>query len=329
MNAKEVQRFVTRYLEATECHVMEKAPSHVTVKLSPEADKDLTNRPYYWSFVERTGAEPQTMTMTFVFDPEKKREQEEQGQGHPKASARSPRTAGTAAGQEQQQPQQQPQTDSILGRYFGFAPAPPAIGRVPHDEVTYGSRRLEQLFGVVRTKGRFVQMYEDYKAPRGAPPGIYQTWLAVNYKVEFCCDMKRDELHSIGISLTTGAIVEDFLERLSDLALTPRLPANTLLQRPAWSLQRAIAAIEQSIEKEIRHYNHDWASAAQDRLQDELQRVDAYYSELLPTLEPEPREQAEAQYQARRREIEWQYRPRIEAAVINAGIFHLGIDTIS
>ncbi len=315
MNAKEVQHFITRYLEATECHIMEKSPSHVTVKLSPEADKDLTNRPYYWSFVERTGAEPQTMTMTFVFDPEKKRQQESQGKPKPVSQA--------AYGSEP------PGTDSILGRYLGFAPAPPAAGRVPLDEVTYGSRRLQQLFGIVRSKGRFVQMYEDYKAGRNAPPAVYQTWLAVNYKIEYCCDMKRDELHSLGISLTSGAMVEDFLERLADLPLTPRPPANTLLQRPVWSLQRAVAALEQAVEKEIRNYNHDWANAAQERLQDELQRVDAYYNELLPGLEPEARGQAEAQYEARRREIEWQYRPRIESTVINAGVFHLGIDTIS
>jgi len=202
------------------------------------------------------------------------------------------------------------------------------VGRTPFDEVTYGSRRLEQLFGIVRTKGKYVQMFEDVHIARGAPPAAFTTWLGVNYKVEFCCDMKRDELHSLGISLLTGHIVEDFQEALSSLPLTPRLPPNVLVQRPVWSIRRAIAALEAHIERDIRNYNHDWAASAKARLDDELARVDEYYGELLPTIEdPEQRAAAEAQYQARRREMEWQYSPRIQANVVNAGIFHLASDT--
>jgi hypothetical protein len=322
MNPKEVQKFVMRYLEATECHVQEKSPSHVTVRLSPEADRDLTNRPYYWSFVERTGAPAETMTLTFVFDPE----------ARAAASAAKPAAPVTAAQQAAASVAPQPAgaggTDSILGRYFGFAPAAASPGRVSFDEVTYGSRRLEQLFGVVRAKGRYVQMYEDVKAPRGAPPAVCNTWLAVNYKVELCCDMKRDELHSLGISLMTGEIVEEFGETLAGLSLTPRLPPNTLVQRPVWSIPRAVSALEQYLERELRNYNHDWALDAQARLDDELARVDEYYGEVIRGLEdPEQRAAAEAQYEARRREIEWQYAPRVTANVVSAGVFHLGSDT--
>ncbi|MCI3920928.1 YqhG family protein [Paenibacillus sp. TRM 82003] len=376
MNAKEVQKFVLRYLEATECHITEKSPAHVTVRLSPEADKDLTNRPFYWSFVERTGAPPETMTMTFVFDPEARAAGTGTGvtasaSGPPTAPAPgapgTPGAAGAAAGgpagrgatavpgaagastgpaagsgasgpasppsSAAQQAQasvaaKPPEGDSILGRYFGFAPAPATTGRIPFDEMTYGSRRLEQLFGVVRGKGRYVQMFEDVKAPRGAPPAVCNTWLNVNYKVEFCCDMKRDELHSLGISLMTGEIVEEFNESLAALPLTPRLPANTLVQRPVWSINRAVAAVEAWLEKEIRAYNHDWASDAKARLEDELTRVDEYYGDLLPALDdPEQRAAAAAQYEARKREIEWQYAPRITANVVGAGMFHLSADT--
>ncbi len=70
MNTEQIRKFVERYLEATDCQIIEKHPSFITVKLSPEADKALTNRPYYWSFVERTGAEPETMSMQFIFDPD-------------------------------------------------------------------------------------------------------------------------------------------------------------------------------------------------------------------------------------------------------------------
>lgn len=69
MNHKQVQRFVLSFLEQTGCRILEKSPAHVVVKLSPEADRALTNRHFYWSFVDRTGAEPETMTFAWHFEP--------------------------------------------------------------------------------------------------------------------------------------------------------------------------------------------------------------------------------------------------------------------
>ena len=44
MNSKQVHRFVVSYLESKECHFIEKSPVGVTVKLSPDADRALSNR---------------------------------------------------------------------------------------------------------------------------------------------------------------------------------------------------------------------------------------------------------------------------------------------
>lgn len=71
MNIEEIQSLVLQYLEAMDCQILEKTPAYITVKLSAEADKDLTNRAYYWSFVERCGIEPETLTMKWVLDPAK------------------------------------------------------------------------------------------------------------------------------------------------------------------------------------------------------------------------------------------------------------------
>jgi len=71
MNQEWVRDYLERYLEINNCQIIEKQPTHITTKLSVEADKDLTNRPYYWTFVERTGAEPETLTMTYIFDKER------------------------------------------------------------------------------------------------------------------------------------------------------------------------------------------------------------------------------------------------------------------
>ncbi|MED4605369.1 YqhG family protein, partial [Paenibacillus validus] len=94
MNAQQIQSFVLRYLEAEQCEIMEKHPAYVTVKLSPSADRDLTHRPYYWSFVERTGVTPETMTCTFIFDPDAYRELHPQVQQPGISTAAPPGMAG-------------------------------------------------------------------------------------------------------------------------------------------------------------------------------------------------------------------------------------------
>ncbi len=71
MNTEWVRNFVENYLDIHQCHFIEKHPAYLQVKLSVDVDKDLTNRPYYWTFVERTGTEPETMTMNLIFDSEK------------------------------------------------------------------------------------------------------------------------------------------------------------------------------------------------------------------------------------------------------------------
>ncbi|WP_246188078.1 YqhG family protein [Paenibacillus tengchongensis] len=104
LDARQVRQQVLDYLEATECSLIEVSPLHVTVKLSPRADKMLTDRPYYWSFVERTGADPETLSFSFVFDPES---YDAQAQAEP---GRSPGAPGDLPGGS---------TGGIAGGMFG------------------------------------------------------------------------------------------------------------------------------------------------------------------------------------------------------------------
>lgn len=71
MNQADVRRYVERYLDAFSSHISESHPAYLTVKLPVEVDKDIGNRPFYWSWVERMNIPPQPMVLTFVFDPER------------------------------------------------------------------------------------------------------------------------------------------------------------------------------------------------------------------------------------------------------------------
>ncbi|WP_438448664.1 YqhG family protein [Gorillibacterium sp. sgz5001074] len=346
MNRQTIERFVMRYLEATGCQLVEKGDGHVTVRLSPEADKDLMNRSYYWSFVERTGAAPEPMLFKFVFDPEAVHAKPNvpvgipirpaaAGVGSPSgtpasgAAAGGPPTGGPPAGAVpggvmSGGAASAPAGDSILGRYFGVAPAAP-VGRVPSDVMMFGSRRLDQLFGVVQNRGKFVRLFEELRPADRNPYASmgYSTWLCVNLKVEFICDMKRDELHSFGIHLGTGQIVERFFDRVRRKSMSPQLPSNIHLEPAPIPIGAAVEMVENYLEQKIKRYDHRWSEDAWRRLKEEWSRIDDYFGELLRTVEPDKKPEVLEQYKSREQEIDWQYRPRIHVSVINCGFFHL------
>ncbi len=286
MNAKQVQKFVQAYIDSTGCQLIEKAAGRPTVKLSPEADRALTNRPFYWSFVDRTGTQPETLTYAWAFEP-------------PSA-----------------QDGQLPPMSYLMT----------SAGRVVQEGVYFGSRRLQQLFDVVRQSGRCVTLFEE--PPRGArdPLGSqpYTAWLGANFKVSFACDMRREELHGYGISLATGIVDDKFMQRLEGRKLTPRLPANVHLLRNGISLRKGMAQLEATMERKLRNADFGWAAQAEERRQDELARIAQYYEPLLTGAADDTQRQVLAErFEQRKAEIDWQYRPRVTMSTVNCGIFHL------
>lgn len=316
MNEKQIHKFVGRYLDATGCSVLEKSNAHYMVKLSPEADRELTNRPYYWSFVDRVGAEPETMTFLFVTDKPKYEAMMAKPESAPAADGSSDPLASSA--------------DAALARSFGFVHSSIAApARVPREDLYFGSRKLDALFGATLVKGSYVYLFQEPDKRGGNPYSStpYTAWLGVNLRVELTSDRKREEIHSYGVSLVTGHIMENFHDRLQSIKLTPRLPANVHLARNGISHNRALTLIEQTLERKLKSYDYGWAEGASARLQEELERVNAYYRPLLENALPENLPAIQEQFAQRQAEIKWQYEPRVTASAINCGIFHLeGID---
>jgi len=343
MNKFNIPEYVTRYLETTDSRIYEQSEAHVTVQLSPDADRALTNRPYYWNFVERTGAEAETMTFTFIFD---------QDEYQASSQALTDHTAGADHTLKQQTDQQTEAStelgvgtgigtgESILERYFGIDPgrtAHQAPGRPLEEKITYGCGRLQQIFAHTRHAGQFVTLYEQ--PPTGVNlreqvhtemPASYQSWLGVNYKVELSCDMKRSEIHSLAIHLSTGEIVEQFQEQIMSRHLLPNIPAHAHI-RETISLPRAVVDLENYLARKISAYDHTWAEEAMERYNEEYRRIETYYNALLEQSEDIAKseeqqthtKQLQTQLSDKIQEIERQYKPRVQISVINCGLFHL------
>ncbi|MCM3747203.1 YqhG family protein [Paenibacillus pasadenensis] len=314
MNDKQIQRFVSRYVDATGSRIVEKSPAHMTVKLSPAADRELTNRPYYWSYVDRAGVEPETMTYLFVTD-SKRYDEQQLRQAEAEASAELGALDQAA--------------HDALSRSIGFVHGAINGVRTPREDLYFGSRKLDQLFEAARVGGSYVYLFQEPERRSLNPFDsiAYTAWLGVNLRVEFACDMKREEIHSYGISLATGNIQENFHERLSSLRLTPKLPANVHTARNGFTLARALATVEAHLEKKLRGADFSWAEGAARRLEEELAILAHYYEKMLESAEDEHKDAIAAQYETKRQEIRWQYEPRVTVSAINCGVFHLeGID---
>ena len=315
MNDKQVHRYIQKYAEATGSRIVEKSPAHLTIKLSPQADRELTNRPYYWSYVDRAGVEPETMTYLFVTDRNKYDDQAKQQAAQEEAPA--PEGAMEQAAQ------------SAIGRSIGYVHSSVNGVRTPREDMHFGSRKLDQLFLAARAGGSYVYLFQEPERRSLHPLDsiAYTAWLGVNLRVEFACDMKREEIHSFGISLATGNVAENFHDRLLGLRMTPRLPANVHTAKNGISLSKAYSMIESTLEKKLRSADFSWAEGATARLEEELAIIAHYYERLLESAEEEQREAVREQFHRRREEIRWQYEPRVTASAINCGIFHLqGID---
>ncbi len=302
MSPQQVQDHMLTYLKSTECQIIEKSPCHVTVKLSPQADKQLTNRPYYWGFVERTGAEPETLSFTFVFDPEQYDKNE-------------------------QSRAEQPKQQDILSRYFGTAPMVPRIGpgRIQREDVLYGSGRLQQIWNAARQEGSCLYLFEQPAALQRETlfSAAYEPWLGICYKVELSCDVKKEELHFIGMSLVTGQIVSPFPEQLQGKILSPRLPENIHIQPASITLSKAADALEAYMSRQLAEMDYGWAEQARERLKEELAVIDIYYDDLLKEPDDEKLAGIREQYANRRSETTWQYEPKVHLSAITCGLFHL------
>jgi len=299
VDKEQLQQYVFRYFQATGSHVLEAGPGHLRVKLSELADKDLTNRPLYWAFVERSGMTPQTMTLTFIFERE-----------------------------------QAP--DGTEGEDFAF-----------------GSPRLLQMFSSAAKHGRWTRLYEETDATERAVAAVVP-WLGLNCNVQYICDRKRDEIHSLGVNLVSGEVSPHFMERLRQCRLSPRIPPRVHTVPAAISLEQANKIIQQWLTAHVQAQDVRWAQEARERMAEEIARLKQFYeehpgrtahrrnngnrSENHPenhqndpdeqTPVDAPASEAEdetwtATYRRQLKEVKWQYEPRVQIDVINGGLFFL------
>lgn len=178
-----------------------------------------------------------------------------------------------------------------------------------------GSPRFLSMLEAAKKRGRFVRLFEDkpsaLRNPLSSRP--YIPWLGVNFLVSFVCDQKKDEICCLGINLHSGEIIQDFFNKMKRRRWTAKLPANRHTVQPQLTITEGVGELERFLQDQIEQQDLSWAEQALQRMKMELEQLEHYYPEGEKSVEKEQRI----------RETIWQYHPRVEVEVINAGLFYL------
>lgn len=294
MNNNELKQFLGRFCEATGCEIHEKTDSHLTVKLSEEADRQLTGRPYYWMFVDRTGEAAQTMTMRWQYGDQLEMLQ----------------SGATSA-----------------GAGFGFH-MPQLACHYGGDGLERIFRACKERGRFVR-----LFEHGDLPLAGGRSRAL-QTWACFQLKIEFICDLKKEVLLSIGVNLQTGKMLDDFHKRMLARDLRPQLPPRIFLPPDVISLDHAWQKAVRVAHEFVGAHDDRWAVRANERMTAELEASEHYFSQLLMNDTKhdtqalnvqglQERQQLEEQRQNRITEIRRQFAPFVRISLLNGGLFHL------
>lgn len=278
-NAAELLKFSDEYFNAVGAKTVCESDYYREFELPRDVDKELTDRPYYWLWVEKTNQEVPPTILRLAFTEDALQRENVRLKEEAEASLEGKNL-----------------TD--IERMF-FRPPTAEL-------VTLGSFRLEKLYESLGQRGRFACIQ-----PAGRQTGRLVPWLMYNVQLSYRCDLVEQEIFSIGLCLTNGQIIEHFYDMIARLQMTAAEPEQ-LLHECQIPVDEAMRRIQRYLEQKELARSHEWAEAAMNRLEKELRQVQTYYRSILPDLPDEEKPLASAEQ--RRKEIELSERigPTIE-----------------
>jgi hypothetical protein len=179
--------------------------------------------------------------------------------------------------------------------------------------VHFGSPRLDQVFQATKELGAFVQMYERV-LDKHQTKTVLIPWLGVNYKVSYYSDQTKEMLHSLGINLMTGQLIDGFQEWVSDVDLESTMSENAFILTHFIKPTRALERLDTAIDNIIQQDDHTWAEEAKSRWQKDREVLEHFY---------EDEENKPECYEMEKKALEEQYEARIKIDIINGGLFYM------
>lgn len=178
--------------------------------------------------------------------------------------------------------------------------------------IHYGSPRLRQIFGLAIKKGKYGRFYEQVLTETETLP--LKPWLCLNGFVNYNSHLKKNRFFSIGVSLITGEMLNDFHELITNWKITDQLPHFTFTLSPLVKPVTGLERIQSYIVSSIEHENHHWADEARVKMDEDIMLLQQFYegdSSQGDTFEKE------------KQSIRDQFHPHITISIENGALFYL------
>lgn len=179
----------------------------------------------------------------------------------------------------------------------------------------FGSPRLHQLFASAKTKGKTAQLYEVVNPPPTSTPTPLYPWLVVNIKVSFLSHQQKDIIFSYGLQLIHGQIVENMMEQLKERELHSTISERTFPMKSLIKTKSGMLRIKKQVEDKIAEEPAEWLNIAYQRMEEELNILEAYYA----------KSNKEEEYELEKAAIKSRYEPKVQVKIINCGLVYLSI----
>jgi hypothetical protein len=352
VNQEQVRKYVERYLAAFSSHVMESHPDYLTVKLPVEVDKDIGNRPFYWSWVEKMNIPPQPLVLTFFFDPERapegmRAEHLHFGSNRLQQIFQSTRKHGRFVCMYEQHPQ------LTGGRHRRSHPLTPWLGLNLKISLLCDKKRDILLYmGVNLHQPRIVQDFYPFLRQLSLSPAIpdYCYTLERRVTLQEAFQLAEQETRRL-LAREDHRWADEARTRLEEELAILEAYYNELAERekergdevdsPA-SVEENVSSTETGSDSPVEAQEPFPAPAAAEQpLHDKAQTVEEFRSGggrildflRMNSIPVTPREEINQQEwrkstpqeekERRMAELRWQYEPRIEVQFINGGLFYL------
>lgn len=181
-----------------------------------------------------------------------------------------------------------------------------------YEFVHFGSPRLQQIFRILSSKGRYVKLYQTVATTEHTP---LIPWLVLNLKISYIGKDKREVLKSIGINMVNGAIINQFIHAIKHIEWDVKSADFCYTVTPLIQLKHSYQRIMQLIEKMLQQEQHEWAAASWKQMEKEKNLLKQFYQSDDEGYHNHYEEELEA--------IESMYQPKIDVSVVNGGLFFI------
>lgn len=271
--------FCEQYFAAVGATLAYSATDYREYVLPRSVDKELTDRPYYWMWVEKTNqpVHPTTLRLAFskvALDRENQRLRDE---------------AWAAV--------EQTQLSEFERRTF----RPPTA-----EYVALGSLRLAKICDSVDERGKFACV-----RVQGANADRFVPWLMVNTLVTQRCDLIEQEYLSTGVCLLTGQIMPGFHDKIRHVPMTA-IEKQGLMDSCRVTLEQALRLAEDFLHAYLLEKPSTWADMATQRMQHEIQQLNTYYDSVILGLKAVDVDGAERERARKIHELKARSQPRVD-----------------